>query len=98
MVSSWLQEKPARCTPQPHNTSALRNRATKQHDKRRFSLLPEDSHLQQAHAAMVYLQGTTDRNRTDISELLSLPGIARCNTDQPVQVDQTTLVGEPHPS
>lgn len=36
--------------------------------------------------------------RTNISELLSLPGIPRWGTNQPVEVGQTTLVGEPLPS
>lgn len=56
-----------------------------------FRSCQSDSHRWQAHApGPRYEEEETIRN--DISETAETPGAARCNANQPVQVDQTTLV------
>lgn len=62
-----------------------------------FRSCRSDSHRRQVYTIR-HLYKDQQEIETDISGLLSLPGIARCDTHQSVQVDQTTLVGEPLPS
>jgi hypothetical protein len=49
------------CTPQPHNTSALRNHATKPHDRDAFHCCQSDSHRWQARTIRPHNQETLRR-------------------------------------